>query len=98
MYRSDVVGDLGTALLVGGWSTRMTLIGEHCGLVTGLAVEDLVRQERWLLIEENRRDGRLRLFDAVSPAQAMERPTGCLPRGMDTSLGWWTSTPARWSW
>ena len=86
MCRSDVVGDLGTALLVGGWSTRMTLIGEHYGPVAGLAVEG------------NRRDGRLRLFDAVSPAQAMERPTGCLPRGMDTSLGWWTSTPARWSW
>ena len=73
MCRSDVVGDLGTALLVGGWSTRMTLIGEHYGPVTGLAVEDLACPERWLLVEEHRLDGRLWLSDAPSPEQAMLR-------------------------
>ena len=73
MCRCDLVGDLGKTLLVGGRSARITRIAERYGLATGLAVEDLARPERWLLVEENRLDGRLWLSDAPSPEQAMVR-------------------------
>ena len=59
----------------------MTLIAERYGLATGLAVEDLVRLECWLLVEEDRRDGRHWLSDEPSPEQAMSSHTECLHRG-----------------
>ncbi len=73
MCRCDLVGDLGKTLLVGGRGARITRIVERYGLATGLAVEDLACPERWLLVEEHRLDGRLRLSDAPSPEQAMLR-------------------------
>ena len=81
MCRCDPVGDLGKAVLVGGRRAHMTLIAERYGLATGLAVEDLVRLECWLLVEEDRRDGRHWLSDEPSPEQAMSSHTECLHRG-----------------